>query len=173
MIILSESNSLTGRLYTGGSTVRDILFFTWDFTRTAPIWELLWILSHHALFLPQNPGTEPPAVEARISGIKFQRNSLAGIYPGFWIAPEWCEWEGRDRGMYSSLFCSKLFYKTFILVLLMTPKSYYLPVLEHNKTPKTQAVHRPLLLQPAKAWQGAKERKRRVCLLRSFTATPQ
>jgi hypothetical protein len=42
--------------------------------------------------------------------------------------------------MYSSLFCSKLFYKTFILVLLMTSKSCYLPVLEHNKTPKTQAV---------------------------------
>lgn len=26
---------------------------------------------------------EPPAVEARTSGIKFQRNSLAGIYQHF------------------------------------------------------------------------------------------
>lgn len=59
--------------------------------------------------------------------------------------------------MYSSLSCSKLFYKTFILVLLVTPKSCYFPVLEHNKAPKTQAVL--LLLQPVKALQGAKKEK--------------
>ena len=68
--------------------------------------------------------------------------------------------------MYSSLFCSKLFYKTFILVLLMTPKSCYLPVLEHNKTPKTQAVHKTLyycsLQRPSS--RQRKQRKGSACL---------
>ena len=68
--------------------------------------------------------------------------------------------------MYSSLFCSKLFYKTFILVLLMTSKSCYLPVLEHNKTPKTQAVHKTLyycsLQRPSS--RQRKQRKGSACL---------
>lgn len=64
---------------------------------------------------------------------------ISWFYPGFWIVPEWYKWEGTDkRELCSFLFLLQTsFYKTFIPVLLLTPKSCYLTVLKNNKTQDT------------------------------------
>lgn len=59
--------------------------------------------------------------------------ALPRLLDSSWVM---CMGRWRQRGMWVSSSCSKLFYKTFIPVLLMTPKSCYLTVLENNKVPQ-------------------------------------
>lgn len=70
---------------------------------------------------------EPPAEEARTSGIKLQRNSLAGIYSGFGIVNGVNEKAETEGDVQSLLPAPSFSNKTFIPVLL---ESCYLPVLE-------------------------------------------